>query len=231
MSPSPRKRVTINLERFHQDGLEQLAGLIPHESQEELLKVVISRGLVEMLASKFEGHQRLIAERLNTAKERMQPLRAKDALAASKLRSSAQRTDLGKGAPAPFGMKQSLDELHVLEAERDREMARMTRDLGLAETSETVVRRVENYIGVPLTEDLRHALESMVRAHPDLEEEKLYAALLALGLTKVQEDPKALGPTRSAQDAIMPLRSKEAAREALRAEWCMLCRNVARGWK
>jgi hypothetical protein len=90
---------------------------------------------------------------------------------------------------------------------------------------------VENYIGIPLPEGLRQALESIVNAHPDLEEENLYAALLELGVKRVQEDPKALGPTRSAQDATMPFRSKEAAREALRAEWRLLCQRVARGWR
>lgn len=236
MSPSPRRRLTIDLETFHADGLEHLAGLLPHVSQEELLKLVISRGLVGMLTSEFNRYQPSARERAGnrtSVKERVQqPVRSKDSLDASKLRSSARRIDPVASAPAPFGMKQSLDELHVQEAERDREMARMNRDLGLAETAETVsARRVENYIGIPLTEDLRQALESMVSAHPDLEEENLYADLLELGLTKVQEDPKALGPTRSAQDATMPFRSKEAAREALRAEWRLLCRKVARGWR
>lgn len=236
MSPSgPRKRVTIDLENFHEDGLEQLAGLIPHASQEELMKVVISRGLVEMLASEFERYQPSIseiAENMNAAKGRMQSQRAKDSVAALSLRASVRRIDPVASARVPFGMTQSLDELHVREAERDREMARMNRDLGLAETPETVsARRVENYIGIPLTEGLRQALESLVNAHPDLEEENLFAALLELGLTKAQEDPKALGPTRSAQDATMPFRSKEAAREKLRVEWRLLCQKVARGWR
>ncbi len=235
MSPSSRRRLTIDLEAFHEDGLEQLADLLPHESQEDLLKVVISRGLVEMLTSEFERYQpsaRGRAGNMTLVKERMQqPLCSKDSLAASKLRSSARRVDPVASAPAPFGMKQSLDELHVQEAERDREMARMNRDLGLAETAENAsTRQVENYIGVPLSEGLRQGLESLVNAYPDVEEENLFAALLELGLKKVQEDPKTLAPWAAAGNAGLPLGTKEA-REQLRAEWRLLCQKVARGWK
>lgn len=233
MSPSPKGRVTIDLEKFHQDGLGQLAGLMPNESLENLLKVVISRGLVEMLTSEFERHQpsaREIARNMDAAKERAHPL-AKDAAAASKLPSSAEGIDPGTSAPAPFGLKQSLDELHVREAEHDQEMARMRRDLGLAETREgTPDRQVENYIGVPLSEGLREGLESLVNAYPDVEEENLFAALLELGLKKVQEDPKTLAPWAAAGNAGLPLGTKEA-REQLRAEWRLLCQKVARGWR
>lgn len=234
---SPQRRITIDLELFHVEGLRQLAGLIPHESREDLLKVVISRGLVEMLRGEFERYQPSVmdvGQNLDAAKERMQKLRSKDSVAASKLRSSAQRIDSGTSAPAPFGMKRSLDELHVQEAERDREVARMNRDLGLAETTEGETtagnRQVENYIGVPLSEGLRQGIESLVNAYPDVEEENLYAALLELGLKKVQEDPKTLAPWAAAGNVGMPLGTK-AAREKLRAEWRLLCKGVARGWR
>lgn len=235
-NPSPKSRITLDLERFHVEGLQQLAGLIPSESPEQLLKVVISRGLVEMLTGEFVRMQPSpteIAESMNSAKRRMQMLRSKDSVAASKLRSSAQRIDLGTSAPAPFGMKQSLDELHVQEAERDREMARMNRDLGLAETPDgdhPLGRQVENYIGVPLSEGMRQGLESLVNAYPDVEEENLYAALLELGLKKVQEDPKVLAQWRAAGNAGLPIGTK-AARQKLRAEWRLLCQSVARGWR
>jgi hypothetical protein len=248
MSPSPKRQVTIDLEAFHEDGLQQLAGLIPHESLQGLLKVVISRGLVEMLRSEFERQQPSadeISQNMMTARQRMQELRfkdsepesklrSKDAVPASKLRSSAQRTAPRKSAPAPFGMKQSLDELHVREAERDREMARMRRDLGLAETpdhEEAPTRPVESYIGVPLPEGLRQGLESALNAHPDLEEETLYTALLELGLKGVLADPKALRSSRDAQKAALALDAKNATRQQLRAEWRLLCQSVARGWR
>lgn len=236
MSPTRRKgRVTIDLETFHEDGLEQLAGLLPHESKEELLKIVISRGLVEMLRSEFERHRpsaKEVSQNMMAARERMQELSSNNVVAASKLRSSAQRMARGTGSPAPFGLKHSLDELHVMEAEHDEEMARMRKDLGLAETREgTPDRQVENYIGVPLSEGLRQGLASMVSAYPDLEEESLYAALLELGIKSVRDDPKVLAPTRSLRDARSVLETKEAARQRHRAEWRLLCRSVASGWR
>lgn len=238
MSPSPpKRRLTIDLEKFHEDGLQQLAGLIPHESLEGLLRVVISRGLVEMLAGEFERYRPSaedVSQNMLAAREHMQELRSKESVAASKLRSSAQRIAPERNAPAPFGMKQSLDELHVREAERDREMARMRRDLGLAETpdhEEAPNRPVESYIGVPLPEGLRQGLESALNAHPDLEEETLYTALLELGLKGVLADPKALRSSRDAQKAALALDAKNATRQQLRAEWRLLCQSVARGWR
>lgn len=241
-SPAAKKRVTIDLERFHVEGLQHLAGLRLYESPEELLKVVISRGLVAMLTWEFERNQpsaKEVADNLDAAKQRMRALHSGDALgapkrAASTLCSSAHSINPTSSAPAPFGMKRSLDELHVQEAERDREMARMTRDLGLAETlgdEDGPNRPVGSHIGVPLPEGLRQGLESVLNAHPDLEEENLYAALLELGLKGVLADPKALRPSKDAQKASLAVGTKEASRQQLRAEWRLLCRNVARGWR
>jgi hypothetical protein len=238
---TPKKRITIDLERFHVEGLQQLRGLIPHETEEELLRVVISRGLVAMLAGEFERNLPSASEvshNMMATRERVQELRSKNAVAASKLRSSAQRMEPGMSVPgtagpAPFGMKQSLDELHVQEAERDREMARMNRDLSLAETPEgdhSLGRLVENFIAVPLSQGLRRGLQSLMNAYPDVEEENLFTALLELGIKRVQEDPKTLRPWAAAQDAGLPLGSKSARRQ-LRAEWRLLCQNVARGWR
>lgn len=232
-SPSPR-RVTVELEKFHDDGLQQLAGLLPHESEEELLKVVISRGLVEMLKSEFERYPPSasdIAKNMNAATAHTGEPQSRHASRGLKLTVRAQGIDSGR---VPFGMTQSLDELHAVELERDREVARMRRDLGVAETPEgetTPSRRMENYIGVPLSEGLRRGVESMLNAQPGLEEESLFSALLELGLKKVQEDPKALQPWAAAQKAALGLSKKEASRQRLRAEWKELCNQVARGWR
>lgn len=232
-----KKRISIDLERFHVEGLQHLAGLIPHQSEEDLLKVVISRGLVEMLRSEFERNNPSateVAHNLDAAKQRMRALRSGDAVGASKLRSNAQSIDPRASAPAPFGLKQPLDELHVQEAERDREMARMNRDLGLAEAPEDddrPNRPVANNIGIPLPEPLRRGLESALNAHPDLEEETLYTALLELGLKGVLQDPKALRPWAAAQKSDLTVPPKQAVRQQLRAEWRLLCQSVARGWR
>jgi len=41
---------------------------------------------------------------------------------------------------------------------------------------------VENYVGFPIPEDLRRELEVFLNAHDDLEEERAFAEMLALGL-------------------------------------------------
>lgn len=235
MSPANfPKRVTIDLARFQQEGLAEIADRLPLEDVHELLSVVISRGVVEILNSPIlPPPSGRLSESMQAPEDRVHEPGSKDVVA-SKLRSSAQRIDLGTNDRVPFGMKRSLDELHVQEAERDREMARMTRDLGLAETPEGKPargRQVENYIGVPLSEGLRQAVESAVNAYPYVEEENLYAALLEVGLKKVQEDPKALAPWANAQKAGAPLGSKDATRARFRREWRTLCGSVARGWR
>jgi len=218
MSAFP-KRITFDLATFHQDGLAEIAEHLHLRDVQELVSVVISRGIVEMLGSPTLQHSS------GNVVENVQ--------GAPKVASTTERTAPGTSGPAPFGMKRSLDELHVQEAERDREMAKMKRDLGLAETPEGVHalgRQVESYIGVPLSEGLRHGLEAVVNAYPNLAEENLYCALLEIGLKKVREDPKALAPSAVAQKAKARLSSKEASQQH-RAEWKALCRNVARGWR
>lgn len=238
MSPSPpKRRVTIELETFHEDGLEQLAGLIPHENTEELLKIVISRGLVEMLKSEFERHQASgseVAENLNAAKGRIRELQSGNRPSINATMKNSLAFPSRMNMMVGLTSRQDRDELHALEAERDQEVARMRRDLGLAETPAgegTPDRQVENYIGVPLSEDLRQGLESIVNAYPDVEEESLFSALLELGVEKVQEDPKVLRPWRAAQGARLPLGAKQAARHQFRTGWRLLCRSVARGWR
>lgn len=236
MSPTDvPKRLTIDLARFQQEGLAEIADRLPLEDVHELLSVVISRGIVEILNSPIlPPPSGQVSENMRPAEDRVRKLGSKVAVPA-KLRASAQMSDPGTSDRVPFGMKQSLDELHVQEAERDREMARMTRDLGLAEAPEGKPprdRQVENYIGVFLPEGLRQAVESSVNAYPDVDEEHLYAALLEIGLKKVQEDPKALAPWATAQWAgAPPLGSKEASRDRFRAKWVTLCGSVARGWR
>lgn len=217
MSPANfPKRVTIDLARFQQDGLDELAERIPLDDPEELLSVVISRGIVEILRSPI----------LPPAEESTRRIASTNTKLAFPSRMNMM-VDL-KG-------KQDIDELHAQEAERDREVARMRRDLGLADGPEDESkprgRRIESYIGTPLPEGLRQGLEAMLNANPGLEEENLYCALLEIGLKKVQEDPKALAPWANAQKAGAPLGSKEAARARFRTEWRTLCGSVARGWR
>lgn len=214
MSTFP-KRITIDLATFQQEGLAEIAEHLHLRDVQELLSVVISRGIVEILGSRTLPREPS-AERIGTTKSKLAfPSRMN------------MMIDL-KG-------KQDMDELHAIEAERDREVARMRRDLGLAETPEGESRprgrRIESYIGTPIPEGLRQGLEAMLNANPNLDEENLYCALLEIGLKKVQEDPKALAPRAVAQKAAVTLDVKKAARQQIRAEWKALCRNVARSWR
>lgn len=217
MSPTNfPKRMTIDFARFQQEGLAELAERTPLDDPEKLLSVVISRGIVEILRSPILPPAEESTEQIGDTSTKL--------AFPSRMNMSI---DL-KG-------KEEMDELHALEAERDREVARMRRDLGLADTlegdSRSRGRRIESYIGTPLPEGLRQGLEAMLNANPGLEEENLYCALLEIGLKKVQEDPKALAPRAVAQKADVPLDVKKVGREQHRAEWKALCRNVARGWR
>ena len=48
------KRITIDLPEFQRSALEEIADRVSHETDSELLQVVISRGIVAVLASEFE---------------------------------------------------------------------------------------------------------------------------------------------------------------------------------
>lgn len=52
---------------------------------------------------------------------------------------------------------------------------------------------VENYVGVPLPEELRRKLQAFVDAHPELTVEDACAMLLDLGLRKADQEAKRTG--------------------------------------
>lgn len=94
------KRMTIELEDFHREGLEEIADRVPHEDDDELVQVVLSRGIVAMLASAFDHVQRSAEEvmhNLSAAKQRAHELRWSGSFGASELSSRGVRP-----FPAPF---------------------------------------------------------------------------------------------------------------------------------
>lgn len=92
-------------------------------------------------------------------------------------------------------------------------------------------RDVESYLGVPVGEELRQRLEDALSEHPEVDEETFYAAVLDVGLRKLEKDPEAFDPARVKEDLESPLSSELAGRREHRARWLALCRKVARGWR
>lgn len=217
---SPRTfptRITIDLATFHQDGLQQLAGLLPHENAEQLLKIVISRGLVEMMRSEFQLHPpavQEIADNMHDTREQTHNLRSQA------VRPFPKPSVLYRKRQKAF---QEAVEEDVNEREPDP--AEVFNDLGQAEDRDTADRSDERYITFPIGDRLHQELESALDEHCGHDEETFYAALLDLGLKTLRERPKVNADLGS------PLSNKSAARRKHRAEWKALCRNVARGWR
>src|SRR5262245_33290308 len=138
MSPSrfPR-RITIDLATFHQDGLQQLAGLLPHENAEELLKIVISRGLVEMMTSEFQRHRPAVqetADNMQDTRERMH-----------NLQSQAVRPFPKPGVLYRKRHKAFEEAVEEDVNQRDPNPAEVFNDLGQVEDRDTADRSDERY--------------------------------------------------------------------------------------
>lgn len=215
------KQVTIDLERFHRAGLEQLANMIPHESDELLLKLVISRGLLAMLDEQLE--------RAPVSPEKVS-LNAKARL--HELRSHGVRPFPKPGVLFRRRQKAHQDAVREIENQHEPDPAEVFNDLGQAEDGDVHAmphRHVEQYLWVLMPEKMRQSFEDFLDAHPDLDENDALRLLLGRALHQEgfadapeSEDDKKFGE---------PLGVKEAARREHRAAWRELCRNVARGWR
>lgn len=127
--------ITIRIHGDLREGMQRVADLYRHESETDLIELVLRRGIRAML-----GEQRgqpapaEIAQNMGAAKQRARELDAERAVRGSNLTRLAQTTD---PRHVPFGMKCTLRQRHARDAEYDRETARMNRDLGLADFSES----------------------------------------------------------------------------------------------
>lgn len=210
------QHVTVHLPEPLRSGLETIADREQHESDEELVQVVLSRGIVVSLAPTSAEE---VGENLNEAKERMKELRFTAALRGHKLIANGQgggpRSD---PSHVPFGLNRTWEELHAQDAEHDRESARMRRDLGLARddgprADEPVPHRhVERYLATFVTEELRQSFEDYLDAHPDLGEEEALATLLQRALD--QEGHQ--GPKERKANDMVQLAEKLCAKAARR---------------
>lgn len=236
-------RLTIELKPFHKEGLEEIASRIPHRDDQELVQLVLSRGILAMMESELERvpvSPQEIARNMNAAKSRMNELTSRDASVLSGETTMKNSLAFPNRLNMMVGLmgKEDWAELHARDAEYDRETARMDRDLGLADFPDSErenhpgqipLPHVERYIGLPVGEQLRQDLEDALSMQEGLSEEIFLASLLDLGLRTLHERPDALDPRKVKED----LRTwvKAAARQKFKAEWKALCTMVARGYR
>lgn len=175
--------MTVDLAAFHVDGLQQLAGLIPHESPEELLKIVISRGLVAMLTSEFR-HYRPSAQEIAGNMNESQSVSASVLSSRPPMRNALAFPSRMNMMVGLMG-KEDWAELHARDAEYDRETARMERDLGLTDDGDVHAmphRHVEKTLSVQVPVELRQPLANFLDAHPEMSEAEALTTLLQRAL-------------------------------------------------
>lgn len=104
----------------------------------------------------------------------------------------------------PFGMKRTFKEQHAMDAQYDRETARLERDLGRADDARPADHRhVPQTISVPLSEDLRRSLEDYLDAHPDFGVQDALSILVRRGLDHTEELEEVVQSAREQQATAM----------------------------
>jgi hypothetical protein len=229
--------ITIRIHGDLREGMQRVADLYRHESETDLIELVLRRGIAAMLGE--QRHQPSSpsepAQKTNAAKQGARERHATRLARDSKLTLLAQRAD---PRHVPFGMKRTIEQQRAFDAEYDRERARIKRDLGLADfpegeaekhRGESASPHIERYLGLPVGERLRQDLEDAFSKHDGLSEEIFLASLLDLGLQALHEKPDAIDPRKVKDD----LRTwvKAARRQKFKAEWKALCNMVARGYR
>jgi hypothetical protein len=188
------KRMTIGLPEPLREGLETIADREPHENDEQLVQVVLSRGIVATLTNEINDEPPIavqIEENLKRLKERIRSLQPIEDSPGSKFTARAARP-----FPAPS----------VLYKRRKKQVEGVGEDIAYSETPESKPeratpaphRQVERYVAAPISEELRDQLQAYLDAHPELDEETALTTLLQLGLE--QSKPARSGsPTEEAE--------------------------------
>lgn len=188
------KHITIDLEKFHQDGLQQLAGLLPHEDAQALIKIVISRGLVAMLTSEFERHQpsvQEIAGNMQDAKGRM-----------NELRSHGIRPFPAPGVLYRRRQRALQEAVNEQQNQHEPDPAEVFNDLQPAEDEDVHAmphRHVEQYLWVLLPEEMRQSFEDFLDAHPGVDENDALRLLLARALDQEEQREQTPGEKKAAE--------------------------------
>lgn len=169
------QEVTIELPPALRHGLNAVARQSPPQTQEELLQVVISRGIVEMLGRPESVSAPTAHEKLSVRAIRPFP---KPSVLYRERRK--KREAVHDSLPKDVGF------------------ARI--DL---EPDPVAHRHVERYVGFAMTEEIRQRLEDYLDANPGLSEEEALAALLeeALDLNLAHCGSASLPSTDAAKKA------------------------------
>lgn len=189
---SPRlpfpKRLTIELADFQRDALEEIANREPHDGASDLLAVVISRGILAMLAENDEApvSPQEIAGNLSALKERLHSLQSTTEDAELERLEAKYAT---RPYPAPSVMFQRRRERLEGGADHaaDANSARSTISSDRNEPHEREPaphRHAERYLATPVSEHLRQRFEDFLNSHPDLSEEEALTILLQRALAE-----------------------------------------------
>jgi hypothetical protein len=181
------KRLTIELEDFHRESLDEIAHRIPHDDAQDLIKVVISRGVIAILTEDSEASVSVerTADNLAAAKERFRSLQFIEGSGIARLEA--------KYATRPFPAPSVLFKRRKEQAERAASdlafaKSRAPTDDTDSEPALAAPREVENYVGVPLTPEMQEDLETFLEGHPEADVEIACMTLLQLGLSMVEID-------------------------------------------
>lgn len=226
MTPSrfQKRIITIDLAdlaEFHQEGLAEIAKRVPYRNLEDLLHVVLSRGILDILSAPND----------------------RESLSPKEIFEKGEAPSFGAGLSSRAGMrvyprpgvlyrerrKEQREQLEAEEGQDDHEIQQIKEDLGFArsplgsETSERVApahHHVESYVPRALPEETRLRLEEFLEARPEFDEEEALAVLVRRGLDRTDE----------LEDVVQTAREKTAAEMLSLAE--RLCARSRRrcGW-
>lgn len=207
MTPSRfPKRITIDLADladFHRDGLAEIAKRIPFRNEEDLLYVVLSRGILDILSTP-NGTEPLSAKEIFEKGEA-------PSLGSDLSSRAGMRVYPRPGVQYQQRRKEQRDELQATERQHEHEIEQLKADLGFAQaphgggTSEGVApagHHVESYVPRALPEETRLRLEEFLEAHPEFDQEDALAVLVRRGLDRTEE----------LEDVVHTAREKSASR-------------------
>ena len=202
----------VRLPEFQRSALDFLRERHPHDcTDEELLRVVLSRGILAMMESQLVPAPvslEEIAGNMQDADARMQELQARGV----------------RPFPKPSVLyrqrQKALQEAVEEEANQQQaDPAEVFNDLGQAEDGDVHAmphRHVEQTLWVLMPEEMRQSFEDFLDAHPDLDEND--ALRLLLGCALDQEEQLGQTPEGKKVAGMLSLAERLCARSKRRCE-------------
>jgi hypothetical protein len=193
--------MTFDLPDALRNGLETIADQEPHSTDEELVAVVLSRGILAMLT---EAHgasisSQEIADNLAAVKERLRSLQLTQGPDSELPTKSAVRV---WPRPSVTFKREREQRERELEAERDVGLAEAPEPTDGREEERTIAphRDVENYVACPLTPKMQRDLETFLEGHPEADIEVACMTLLQLGIRQVEIDLRDIRRAKAERD-------------------------------